>query len=190
MQARHSADSYGAIAQGLHWITVALVVLAWALGTFLDSVPRGPTRVAAHFVHSSAGIMIMAVLIARLAWRVADPAPYPASTFLGVWGDRAGRVAHLALYILLAAVPIVGIVLQFARGDALPILGLFEIASPWASDRAFSRSVKEAHEMLANILLILAVLHALAALAHHWLLKNRTLVRMLPWSANAPPDNT
>jgi len=42
------------------------------------------------------------------------------------------------------------------------------------------------HEVLANALVILAGLHALAALAHHWLLKDRTLLRMLPWTADGP----
>jgi cytochrome b561 len=71
---------------------------------------------------------------------------------------------------------------QFARGNALPVFGLFEIASPWSANRSFARSMKDVHEVLANTLVILAVLHAAAALAHHWLLRDRTLLRMLPWS--------
>jgi cytochrome b561 len=78
-------------------------------------------------------------------------------------------------------VPVVGIVLQFARGEALWIFGLYEIASPWTKDRVFASSVNEAHELLANALVILAELHAAAAaLIHHWVFRDRTLVRMLP----------
>ena len=69
---------------------------------------------------------------------------------------------------------------QFARGHALPLFGLGEIASPWPADRTFARSVKGVHELLANALIILALLHAAAALAHHWFLRDRTLRRMLP----------
>ena len=75
-----------------------------------------------------------------------------------------------------------GIITQFARGDALSIFRLFEIASPWVKDRAFARSVTAIHEILANTLVILAALHAVAALIHHWVLRDRTLVRMLPGS--------
>jgi cytochrome b561 len=60
------------------------------------------------------------------------------------------------------------------------LFGLTEIASPWVRDRAFARSVKEIHEVMANALIILATLHAVAALLHHWVLRDRTLVRMLP----------
>jgi cytochrome b561 len=71
-------------------------------------------------------------------------------------------------------------VLQFARGGAVPVFGLFDIASPWPADRAFSRSVREIHELLADGVMILAGLHAAAAPAHHWLFRDRTLLRMLP----------
>ena len=77
------------------------------------------------------------------------------------------------------AVPIAGIVLQFARGDALSIFGIADIASPWITDRAFARSVKEVHEILAHTLMIVAGFHA-AALFHHWVLRARTLAKMLP----------
>ena len=100
----------------------------------------------------------------------------------GKWLDPAAPIAHYGLYVLLVAVPVVGIVLQFARGDALPLFGLAEIPSPWLKDRAFAHSVKEVHEVLAHALVILAVMHAAAALIHHWIFRDRTLVRMLPHS--------
>ena len=182
MRFRNSPDGYGAIPQALHWLTVALVVLAWALGTFDDALPKGAARAAGLFVHISVGVAILAVLVARLLWRLADPPPPPEPTVLGVWLDWAGRLAHYALYALLIAAPVAGIVLQFARGDALPLFGLSEIPSPWIADRAFARSVKEVHEVLANGLVILAGLHAVAALVHHCIFRDRTLVRMLPVS--------
>jgi cytochrome b561 len=185
MRLRNSTSHYGAIALSFHWTTVALVIIAWALGSFDDVLPRGPARAAGLLVHISAGIAIAAMLVVRLAWRVGDPPPPAEPTRLGAWADRAGRLAHISLYALLIAVPVSGIVLQFARGNALPLFGLYEIASPWVADRSFARSIKEVHEVLANALVILAALHAGAALLHHWVLKDRTLLRMLPWSAHA-----
>jgi cytochrome b561 len=182
MQLRNSTDSYGAVAQGLHWLTVVFVVLAWTLGTFGDDFPKGPARATALFIHISAGLAILAVLLVRLLWRMTDPPPPSEPTALGIWLERAGRLAHYALYALLIAVPIAGVVLQFGRGNALPLFGLAEIPSPWMADRTFARSVKEVHELLANALVILALLHAAAALVHHWVFRDRTLVRMLPGS--------
>lgn len=180
MRFRNSADGYGAIAQCLHWLTVVLVAIAWTMGTFDDVLPKGAARAVGLFVHISAGVAILVTLVTRVLWRLVDPPPPPALTILGVWVDTAGRLAHYALYALLVAVPIAGIMLQFARGNALPLFGLTEIPSPWVADRTYARSIKEVHEVLANALVMLAAFHAAAALVHHWVFRDRTLVRMLP----------
>jgi cytochrome b561 len=180
MRLRNTSDSYGAVPQALHWAVAVLVVLAWLSETFGDVLPRGTARAAGLFVHMSAGLAIIALVVLRLAWRLGDPPPPPEKTSLGDWAERASQISHYALYALLVAIPIVGIVLQFARGDALAIFGLFHIASPWAADRGFAHTVQEIHAFLANGIMILAGIHAAAALAHHWIFRDRTLLRMLP----------
>jgi cytochrome b561 len=186
MQLFNSTKDYGAIPQALHWLTVFLVALAWALGTFDDVLPKGGPRDFGLFVHICAGLTILALLIARLTWRLVDPAPPLEATefgnWMGQWLDPAARITHYSLYVLLVAVPVVGVVLQFARGDALPLFGLAEIPSPWFKDRAFAHNVNEVHEILAHALVALAAFHAAAALIHHWVFRDRTLVRMLPHS--------
>jgi len=180
MPFRNSPHEYGAMTQSMHWVTAALVVLAWLLGTFGDSLPHGAARMAGLFVHISAGLAIIILIVLRLAWRLSDPPPPPEPTQFGHWQDIAARLIHAALYGLLIVIPAVRVLLQFARGDSLPIFGITDIASPWQQDRVFARSLKEIHETLANLLMIVAGLHAAAALVHHWLLRDRTLSRMLP----------
>jgi cytochrome b561 len=180
MQIRNSAIRYGAVPQVLHWLVAALIVVAWTLGTFGDDLPKGPARAAGLFVHISIGLAVIALVGVRLMWRIGDPPPPPEKTPFGAWAEYAARLAHYAMYALLVAVPVAGIVVQFARGNPLPFFGLFEIASPWPADRAFARSCKDVHEVLANGLVILAAFHAAAAFVHHWIFRDRTLVRMLP----------
>lgn len=180
MQVFNTPQRYGAVVQVLHWATVILVVAAWLLGTFGDDLPRGAARDAGLYIHMTAGLTVIAIVVLRMLWRTVDAPPAPEKTPLGPWLDRAGRLAHVVLYVLLIAVPAVGIAAQFARGRPVPLFGLGAIASPWAADRAFSRSVTEVHELLANTLMAVACLHAAAALAHHWLFRDRTLTRMLP----------
>ena len=182
MRFRNSPDGYGAVPKALHWLTVTFVLVAWALGAFDDALPKGALRAGGLFVHICAGLAILGLLFARLLWRLADPPPQPEPTVLGAWLDRVGRVAHYALYALVIAVPIAGILLQFTRGEALPLFGISEIRSPWPADRALARTIKEVHEVLANSLVILASVHAVAALVHHWVFRDRTLMRMLPHS--------
>jgi cytochrome b561 len=177
-------NRYGLVPRFLHWTTVILVIVAWTLGTFGDDLPKGAAQAAGLFVHISAGLLILGTLIARLAWRLADPPPPPEpnefSRWLGAFADPAARLAHYALYALLIAVPVIGIATQFARGEALPLFGLGEVPSPWIRDRAFARSVMEIHEIAADALVIVASFHAAAALIHHFVFRDNTLIRMLP----------
>jgi cytochrome b561 len=130
----------------LHWVVVVLVVGAWLTGQFGDEVPRGAAREAGLFAHVSLGLAVVVFVIARLFWRLSDPPPALEPSPLGAWGGRASQAMHYLIYVALIAVPIAGIVVQFARGHALPIFGLFEIASPWSADRAFAHDAKEVHE--------------------------------------------
>jgi cytochrome b561 len=184
MQMNNPINRYGAAPRLLHWLTVILVMLAWTLGTFGDDLPKGAARDTGLFVHISAGLVILMALVLRLVWRAAEPPPPPEPNefgrWLGAFADPAARLAHYTLYALLIAVPIAGIAAQFARGNALPLFGIAEIASPWVRDRAFAHNVTEIHEILANALVIVAGFHAAAALVHHFVFRDNTLIRMLP----------
>ena len=177
---RNDAQDYGSVAKGLHWLAAASVLAAWLIGVVGDDPFPTTWKAAVLFTHISFGLLVLALLFGRLGWRLAGPAPPAIATPFDPWMARAALGAHVLLYALLLMVPITGIVLQFARGQAVPLFGLYEIASPWVRDRAFARSVKEVHELLAHLLLVLAMLHAAAALVHHHLLKDGTLRRMLP----------
>jgi cytochrome b561 len=179
MQLANSTARYGAIAQALHWLTALFVVMGWLLGQFGDDLPKG-ARAAGLFIHMTLGLSVLAFLLLRLVWRRLTPPPAAEQTRYGRVVHVAANVSHAALYVLLIAVPAAGITLQFARGHAVPLFGVWAIPSPWVADRAFAHKVGEAHELLANALLILAALHMVAALWHHWVLRDRTLTRMLP----------
>ena len=176
---QNTRDSYGAVAKALHWLSALLILGGWLLGQTLDWFPRtmeGGLKLA----HMWSGLGVIALLAARVAWRWQGKQPDAIPSALDPWLARAAKAGHLTLYALLLAVPVAGIVLSFARGEPLSLFGLYEIASPWARDRAFARNAREVHELLANAILLVAALHAAAALMHHYLLGDSTLSRMLP----------
>ncbi len=180
---RNSATSYGAVAIALHWVVVLLLLSAWFTGRLGDALPRASHELGL-FVHISLGLALFATALVRLGWRLADPPPAPApSKFRGkfrVWAGRVGEIVHLMIYALMFAIPVLGIMTQFARGYPLPVFGLFDIPSPWIGDRSFTHDMKEMHETLANSLMVLTGLHAGAALVHHYVLRDRTMLRMVP----------
>ena len=181
MRLRNSPQAYGAVAMSAHWATVVCVAAAWLLGTFMDVLPRGPARAGGIFVHISLGLAVLAFVVVRLGWRAVDapPAAIVADRF-EPWIGLAAKAGHLLLYGLLVATPILGMAVQFTRGQPLPVFGLIDIASPWAADRALARTILGVHELCADALGIVALGHAAAALFHHWVLRDRTLTRMLP----------
>ncbi|WP_050630823.1 cytochrome b [Bradyrhizobium viridifuturi] len=173
-------DEYGPVAKTLHWVTVLLVVITWTLGIFNDDA----TRPLGLLTHICVGLSILVLAVVRIPWRIANPPPKIVPTEFGrwliEWTDPVSWVMHYALYSLLLAVPAFGIALQFAKGHPLPLFGLGEIASPWHADQALAHNIKEIHEVLANLLVILATIHMTATLLHHLVFGDDTLKRILP----------
>jgi cytochrome b561 len=180
MQLANSPMRYGVVPQIVHWLTAIFVIVGWLLGQFGDALPKGSARAFGLFTHMTLGECVVALLILRLTWRIANPPPPPEATRFGVFLEYAAKLSHFALYALLILVPFAGIVVQLKRGNVLPVFGFWEFASPWPADRAVARTVLRVHEYLANTLLILAGVHSAAAIVHHWVWRDRTLVRMLP----------
>lgn len=180
MSLRNDATGYGSVARALHWLAAVCVIAAWVLGVLLDDLPKR-IEGRALFVHETVGLALLAIVLVRLGWRLGgNPPPPPLPGPLARWSQPVAHGLHWLLYALLIAVPVIGIVLTFARGQSLPLFGLAEIASPWPRDRALARSIKGVHELAAHLTIVLATVHAAAALVHHYLLRDDTLRRMLP----------
>jgi cytochrome b561 len=183
MQLLNTKAQYGAIPQLIHWLTALFVIAGWCLGQFGDFLPRGAPRATGLFIHMTLGQCVVALLIVRLLWRIANPPPPPEPTPLGRFVALAAQASHFTLYALLVVVPFLGIIVQLKRGHDLPVFGFWQFVSPWPADRDVSRTILRIHSFLADALLILAGVHACAALTHHWLWRDRTLTRMLPGTA-------
>ena len=82
------------------------------------------------------------------------------------------------LYLLLVATVLLGIANAWIRGDTLFMLVKIPAFDP--GNTALKGFVEDLHSWAANTLLIVAGLHAAAALLHHFALKDDILRRMLP----------
>lgn len=170
-----TSDAYDSRSVVFHWATALLVVLQWVGAQVIDWFPRGPLRVDARSVHIVVGILLLTIVIMRLVWRLTQAQrPEPA-------GPKAVRtvasLVHWLLYALVIAVLLVGVVTEAARGDSF--FGLFKIPG-FQADRPLRSQLESVHELLANSLLIVAGAHAVAALVHGWLWRDRVLGRMIP----------
>jgi cytochrome b561 len=160
----------------LHWVTAVLVILSWVTAQVIDLFPRGAPRVNAMSVHITLGVVLALVLAYRLTWRTlygarVAPLGHPALAAVATW-------VHRLLYVLLVIEVLLGFANAWARGASL--FNLFAIPSFAPGDRALIRRINGIHELVANTILVVAGLHALAALVHYYVWKDEVLRRMLP----------
>ena len=186
MQLANSTARYGAIPQTLHWLTAVFVICGFLLGQFGDVFPKGAPRDFGLLVHMTLGQCVAVLLLVRLLWRNVNPPPPPETTPFGRLIEIAGKASHFTLYGLLLVVPLLGMIVQLKRGNELPIFAIWHAQSPWPVDRNLARSILSLHGTLADALLIVAGIHAGAALVHHWIWRDRTLLRMWPGARLAP----
>lgn len=168
---------YDRVARALHWSIAALILAAFALGLTVDDFPK-TWKYAVTELHKVIGVAILLLVLLRVGWRLGHPIAPAAELSAGM--HRAAAAGHAGLYLLMLAVPAIGIAFSLLRGQGLD-LGFAAIPPLMeAAARTVSRPVKEVHELAAYALVGLAGVHALAALWHHLVLHDSVLRRMLP----------
>ena len=167
---------YNRLAILFHWVMAALIFYAAAAILIADDLPRGAFRDLIKTSHNSVGAVVVALLALRILWRLVSTTPALPSA-MTAQQQRLAKLAHLGLYALMAAVPLLGMAAHFLRGRGLEF-GFFSIASPLAANRALSRSIKEVHELAAYALLGLVAFHIAAALWHQFIKRDGLIGRM------------
>jgi cytochrome b561 len=176
---RNTDDGYGLVAVVLHWLVAVVVVGLFALGlwmvelTYYDAWYRRSAD-----IHKGVGILLFFVVLARLGWRLVNPRPAPEPTHSRL--ERgAAAVTHALLYVLLFAVMAAGYLISTADGRAIDVFGLFSVPAIIAGLPGQADVAGDVHLALAIALIVLAGIHSLAALKHHFIDRDRTLFRML-----------
>src|SRR5580658_10151816 len=167
---------YDPVTIALHWTTAALVVLLWLIGQTIDWAPSGPLRVDYRSLHILLGITLAGVFTSRVIWRLRRGRSLPGvGSELMEW---IARLTHWALYVLILTTLVLGLANVWVRGDA--IFNLFSVPAFDPANKALRTLIGDWHALAANAILILAGVHAAAALFHHIVLRDGVLRRMLP----------
>jgi cytochrome b561 len=168
--------SGGAIA--LHWLTALLILANLLLGLSMVPLPISPRKLQWYQWHKWIGITVFLLTCARLAWRWANPAPPPVP--MAEWQRRAAALSHLALYVLLLAIPVSGWIYSSSTGVQVVYLGLIPLPDLVPSDKALAGALKAVHVGLNFLLFVLVCVHTAGALKHHFVDRDSALRRMLP----------
>jgi len=172
------ADRYGPVAMFLHWMVAALILIAWLLPQATELVGRHEAAVLIG-LHRSIGVTVFAMVLLRAVWRFVSPPPaLPRQTSRVV--RLASHAGHAVLYLLMLAVPVLGMLFTWAAGRDISVFGLFTLPAPFAQNDNLHDLFEDLHALAANAIMALAGLHVAAALMHQYVLKDGLLARMLP----------
>lgn len=180
---------YDRVSRLLHWLVAGLVLALIPLGLVMTRM-TGPlgAKFELYQWHKSIGLTIGALMLLRVIWR-ATHRPPPLGPEAPAWEHALAQLVHLALYALLLLLPVIGWLM--VSSSSLPIPTYFyklvpvpHLASlselPAAEKAGYESLFKFLHAWLAYALASLVILHVLAALRHHLVLKDGVLARMLP----------
>lgn len=167
---------YPALIIFFHWLVAALVLAAIALVWLADDLADKQLHRDLVMLHKSVGISVLVVMVLRLIFTLPLKHPAPEG------GSRAMQLAaksvHVALYGLLLVIPFLGWWMSSAAGKPISWFFLFDLPNIAPMDMPLAKIIKEWHEELAEVLIVLIGLHAGAALWHHYVNKDNTLRRM------------
>jgi cytochrome b561 len=176
---RAGADHWGGVAITLHWLSALAVFGLFALGLWMTGLSYYDRWYHdAPFIHRSIGVLLFIATLLRLAWRelggrpVEQPGHAP-------WERVAAKLTHVALYLLLLGVMVSGYFISTADGRPVEVFGWFALPATLSGIDGQEEIAGAVHLSLAGALIALALLHAAAALKHHFFDRDRTLLQML-----------
>lgn len=185
-----SRRRYDGLTIFLHWLTALCVIFLFASAHIWEVLERGtPLRKGLQSVHISIGILLAVILTGRLLWRLFSavtgrnpPEPVKMSTLM----KAVAHLTHLTLYVLLVAQVVLGFLFRWSQAEPFYFFGLIPIPDVFNFDSVMTRTFGSLHNNVAWALIVLAGVHALAALFHHYVLRDGILRRMLPGRVNRP----
>ena len=174
-----SGRAYDPVAKALHWVVFLLLAAQYAVGSIMPHIGRNTPVTTLISLHFTFGVIILAVAVVRLLWRLTHGEPAPLDG-IPPWQTLSARIVHWLLYLLLFVVPLLGWINASYRGMPVVMFGL-ELPKLLATRAPGWGWTGDVHGLLANyVMLGLVGLHVAAALYHYFVRHDGVLQRMLP----------
>ncbi len=171
-------ERYGLVSIALHWGMAVMIVLLFVLGNRMVGLEYAhPWYHRAPRLHKSLGLVVFALLAARSIWTLIDGRPLPPP--MPGWERKTAWVVQRLFYLLLFGIALSGYLIPTADGGPVEFFNLFDVPAVVPGMERQEDIAGDMHRLLANVTMALVVLHALAALKHHFLDGDEVLVRML-----------
>lgn len=170
----NDAGHFGLVSRLLHWLMAAGILVMLGLGTWIMRMEVNLSNLWLFGVHKTIGFSLLVLAAIRIAWHRASPPPRPIGD-PDDWRSRAARLAHLALYVLMLAVPITGWVASSATGLDVMVFDTWALPPLAPVSETWEKTFFAVHGILTKLLAALLVLHVAGAFSR----RDGTLRRML-----------
>lgn len=170
---------FGKLSIGLHWLMLILLIAVYACIELRELYPKGSDpREAFKAWHFMLGLSVFMLAMVRLAVRLLRPVPSikpePSQA-----QKTIAAIMHAMLYVLMIGAPLLGWLYLSAAGKPIPFFG-FDMPSLLGENKELAGSIKSVHQQFGTVGYVLIGVHAAAALFHHYVVRDNTLLRMLP----------
>lgn len=164
-----------------HWTVGIFMIISLGVGLYLDSIPSTvPGAAELLYIHKNAGLFILLLATARILWRYINGFFQPIGSHK-IWETKTAYWIHIFLLVSTIAMPISGMMMVLGYDCStctLPIFGLFEIG-PFPKVEIISQIGGVIHHLGSKFVIAAILLHAAAALKHHYWDGDDSLRRML-----------
>ncbi len=180
MAYRNTTDRYGSWMIGMHWLMLLLLIAVYAAINLHDFAPKGSDLRATYKVwHFMLGLSVLALVILRLATRWSSGATPRITPPIAHWQKRSAEAMHITLYVFMIGMPLLAWFAVSAKGSPVLFFG-WELPQLISRDKALYDTLKEIHMTIGTIGYYLIGLHTAVALVHHYVMRDNTLLRILP----------
>ncbi|MCW8449778.1 cytochrome b [Legionella quinlivanii] len=176
MRLKNSNSHFGLVAILLHWIMAILIIGLLAIGIYMVELPISLQKLKLYGWHKEYGLLALALVVVRLCWRIINISP---ELSLPRYEIIAARIVHWAFYGFMFAMPITGWLITSAAGLPASFFGLFTLPNLIAPNEEQRQLYELVHEWLGYGLIVTILLHASAALKHHFINRDNVLRRMI-----------
>ena len=176
---RNTQTHYGTVSQGLHWLLAIALAAQFTLGWYMTELSYYDRWYHdAPAIHKACGILLWLLALLRILWAIYDRPP-PLAAGMRNWERLAAKASHSTLYLMTLLIPLSGYLISTAKGHAIDMFGLLELPALFPPVEQMEDLAGKAHYFLAFGTAWLVAVHVLAALKHHFIEQDDTLIRMI-----------
>ncbi|MGM0422736.1 MAG: cytochrome b, partial [Pseudomonadota bacterium] len=174
MRLRNTSTYYGSLAKLFHWTIALLIIGMLGVGFYMHGLDPTPFKFKIYTWHKSIGLLVLALVVLRLVWRLINPSPALLKAQMKTWEIKLAHLTHFLLYLCLFLMPLSGWLMASADSNPDPTIYGFAMPQLIDADKRLAGWFFQIHFITAWTLIGLIVLHVAGAFKHHFVNKDRT----------------